>query len=560
MSVPRFWTIVNRTSFFYQLAALWVLLLFFAISVFSCGPINIVDNYFLTIATDSRYNVTPAGSIPVKQYKKYAITTSLLPGLEEYFTFDSWTVVGNSHVVFDNAHKASTRVMLTNGDAIIRPVWNSSKVIFSRQDVAGILYNLKDMAVADLNQDGYDDLLCVGSMEGGIEIYINTDSSSPWPHVALNPPDSDYFTGIFRVLAADLNNDSRPDIISLKIAKNPRNTAIPNVRIVWWETPDLTSGHESAWTAINDNTVWPMHTIFQGPNEMFMDQAASNQVYCFLQAVDLDFDGYKDLLIAGKSKIGYCTNPGKGESLPEWLYTSIYADTSSISKKITALFAGADIAGKEAANIAVAFFNPSPLPGKPPGELITWRANSEWMGDIREMALSLEKECFPVCALAGDYFGVPDDPLHSPTFEFNFALATANGLTWMSSAYKLNDVQLTTDLTVTFPVTVDKDNNDVVPFYGLGLSAAAQVVGSTAGNCIFYCLNENQIGLHWQKFIVEGERGGPFMLRRARIARNANKIAGDVLEDLVGYSSAENYLHWWKYNRDSIPVMQGTAR
>ena len=135
----------KRVSVFCAVLLLPVIVLCYLVSVFSCAPINIVDNYQLTIITDNRYIASPASTIPVKQYKKYAISTSLPRGMEDFFTFDSWSIVEGSDVVFDNAHQKSTLVRLNSGDAVIRPLWLpiGEKVVFNRQDLAGLSYPLQ---------------------------------------------------------------------------------------------------------------------------------------------------------------------------------------------------------------------------------------------------------------------------------------------------------------------------------------------------------------------------------------------------------------------------------
>jgi hypothetical protein len=144
--------------------------------------------------------------------------TPNFPGIPGVFPVESAVVTD-----FDGDSWADALFGTVNQIAFYRNDHDPGGALFTRRDiVAGpsTIQSVSAMAVADINGDGLNDIVAgdAAGANSSVRLFLTNDATyTSWTETAL-PDANNLLKSIYSVEVADLNHDSRPDIVSVAMA------------------------------------------------------------------------------------------------------------------------------------------------------------------------------------------------------------------------------------------------------------------------------------------------------------------------------------------------------
>lgn len=207
--------------------------------------------------------------------------------------------------------------------------------VFGGKHIITQSYRPFSIQTADLNSDGYPDIISDSKGEGTIVWYKNNGNGNFSTPIII----TDSLNNLNSIHVADLNNDGFPDIL-----------AVLDIKIIWYEndgsgnfvkktnaiqeagvldifTADLDGdGYPDLITSTHLEINWFANN---GTGNFSQGSLVADSVYYVyaLFASDLDKDGNADVLFASnaESKFGWCRNDGNGNfSAPEIISDSVF--------------------------------------------------------------------------------------------------------------------------------------------------------------------------------------------------------------------------------------------
>lgn len=183
-----------------------------------------------------------------------------------------------------------------------------------------------DVAISDLNQDGYSDIVFLqGGVPGSIRIFYGTKQGinvNKFTDIKVKAPIWDGNNGVRRLLVADLNGDKKPDIFVPSHGDiseifwngsdgfNELNrTDIPTRDAVAAETEDLNGNGLNDLIIVNKNG--PSYVYWNAPdgfNENRRTELPTN-IALGVAVSDLNKDGFFDIVFANSQKGESYDNP-----------------------------------------------------------------------------------------------------------------------------------------------------------------------------------------------------------------------------------------------------------